>query len=418
MEMKKEVVVIGGGIIGVCSAFYLSEQGHTVTLIDKGDLNHGCSFGNAGMIVPSHVIPLAAPGMISQGMKWMLNSKSPFYVKPRFNRELISWGLKFRKSATQTHVDLSKTRLRDLSLLSKTLYQELAKESSEFYYQEKGLLMLFQGEKIAEEEIKAGELAKTLGLSVDFLSKEDLSKLETGTTVNAIGGVHYKSDAHLHPAKLMHYLIQRLVKNGVKLFQQTEVLEVVKQKNKITGVRTSGGLVSGDEFVFAGGAWSPQLSQQLNIQLPLLPGKGYSFTLSGRLERPKIPSILCEGKVAVTPMGNDLRFGGTMEITHVKDVVINKNRVQGIVNTIHSFYPTLNIEMPQAKDTWLGFRPCSPDGMPYIGRLSGLSNGIVATGHSMMGLSMGPATGFLVNEMISERTISLDMIGFNPERFS
>lgn len=415
--MEKEVIVIGGGIIGVCSALYLSEQGHRVTLIDRGDLNHGCSFGNAGMIVPSHVIPLAAPGMISQGMKWMLDAKSPFYVKPRISKELLSWGLKFRKAASQEHVDKSTVRLRDLSLLSKTLYRELAKECADFHYDEKGLLMLFQTEGQAEEEIKAGELAKSLGLEVDFLSKAEVDGLETGTSVNAIGGVYYKSDAHLHPSKLMAYLIQRLVRKGVTIFQRTEVQEVVKVNGAVTGVRTSSGLIAGDEFVFAGGAWSPQLTKQLNIRLPLLPGKGYSFTLSGRLERPKIPSILCEGKVAVTPMGTDLRFGGTMEITHVQDNAINRRRVEGIVTTIQSFYPSLSIEMPRSEDTWYGFRPCSPDGMPYIGRLSGLSNVIVATGHAMMGLSLGPATGFLVNELVSGRQINLDMAGFHPERY-
>ena len=414
--MGKQVVIVGGGIIGLSCAYYLSLDGHQVTLIDRGKIDSGCSFGNAGMIVPSHVIPLAAPGMISQGMRWMLNSKSPFYVKHRFSKELFSWGKNFYRSANEQHVNRSMPALRDLSILSKQLYQDLAKQSSEIAYEEKGLLMLFQTDKVAEEENHAGEIAKSLGLDVDFLSKDEVQQLESGVNVNAIGGVHFKSDAHLYPQKLMKFLLDTCRKNGVEFNEETEVKSIQLKNGKIDSVSTSSETISGDEFVIAGGSWSPELTKQLGIHLSLLAGKGYSFTLMNPKDRPAIPSILCEGKVAVTPMGTDLRFGGTMEITHVRDTKINQKRLQGIVETANSFYPEMNINFPKKEDQWFGFRPCSPDGLPYIGRSSKISNAIIATGHAMMGLSLGPATGLIVSSIVSEKKSPVPIELFHPDR--
>ena len=414
--MEKKVVIVGGGIIGLSSAYYLSQEGHQVTVIDRNKIDSGCSFGNAGMIVPSHVIPLAAPGMISQGMRWMLNSKSPFYVKPRLNKELLSWGKSFYKSANQQHVDRSMPALRDLSLLSKQLYQELAVQSSDIAYEEKGLLMLFQSDKVAEEETHAGEIAQSLGLDVDFLSKEEVQRLESGASINAIGGVHFKSDAHLYPHKMMQFLLETCRKNGVEFKEETEIESIKVENGKIQSISSSVETITGDEYVIAGGAWSSDLAKHLGVKLSLLAGKGYSFTLMNPSDRPSIPSILCEGKVAVTPMGDDLRFGGTMEITHVRDTRINQKRLQGIVETANSFYPEMNIQFPKKEDQWFGFRPCSPDGLPYIGRSSKISNALIATGHAMMGLSLGPATGTIVSSIIGERKSPVQIDRFHPDR--
>jgi D-amino-acid dehydrogenase len=414
--MGKKVVVIGGGIIGLSCAYYLSQDGHQVVLIDRGKIDSGCSFGNAGMIVPSHVIPLAAPGMIAQGMRWMLNSKSPFYVKPRLSKELISWGKNFYRSANEQHVERSMPALRDLSLLSKQLYQDLAKQSADIAYEEKGLLMLFQSEKVGEEEIHAGEIAKSLGLEVDILSKEEVQQLEQGTSVNAIGGVHFKSDAHLYPHKLMQFLLESCRKNGVEFKEETEVETINLRDNQIQSISTSTETISGDDYVIAGGSWSSSLAKQLGIKLSLLAGKGYSFTLMKPSKRPQIPSILCEGKVAVTPMGDDLRFGGTMEITHVRDTKINQKRLQGIVETANSYYPEMNVQFPRKEDQWFGFRPCSPDGLPYIGRSQKVSNAVIASGHAMMGLSLGPATGAIVSSIVGKNKLAISIENFHPDR--
>ncbi|WP_281635992.1 NAD(P)/FAD-dependent oxidoreductase [Flavobacterium marginilacus] len=404
----KKVSIIGGGIIGLCSAYYLAKEGYEVAVFDKSDMTDGCSYGNAGMIVPSHIIPLAQPGMIAQGIKWMFDSHSPFYVKPRLNLDLMKWGLQFYKHANLQHVEKAMPALCHLSLLSKELYQDFAKENHSFFYEEKGLLMLYKTDKTAEDMHHEGKLAEALGLEVDFLSKEEVSKLENGTVTSVIGGVHYKSDAHIYPQKFMQFIKEELYRLNVKIHLQTAVNDFVLKQNEITEIVTDKGTFATDEVILASGSWSPEIAKKLNVNISILPGKGYSFTLKDQSHKPSIPSILCEGKVAVTPMNNDIRFGGTMEITHTNDIKINKNRVQGIVNSINDFYPDLKIEMPKAEETWFGFRPCTPSGMPIIARDKKLKNLTLVTGHAMMGLSLAPGTGKIVTEIISGKRTSVD----------
>jgi D-amino-acid dehydrogenase len=404
----KKVSIIGGGIIGLCSAYYLAKEGYEVVIFDKSDMTDGCSYGNAGMIVPSHIIPLAQPGMIAQGMKWMFDSQSPFYVKPRVDMDLMKWGMQFYKHANKQHVEKAMPALCNLSLLSKELYQDFAKENNSFFYEKKGLLMLYKTDKTAEEIHHEGKLAQCFGLEVDFLSKEEVTKLETGTATDVIGGVHYKSDAHLYPQRFMEFIKEELNRLKVKIYDRTLVKDFVLKNNSITEVITDMGNFETDEVVLASGSWSPELAKKLNINISILPGKGYSFTLNNRIQKPAIPAILCEGKVAVTPMNNDIRFGGTMEITHTNDTKINQNRVRGIVNSINEFYPDLKIEMPAEEDTWFGFRPCTPSGMPIITRDKKIKNLTLSTGHAMMGLSLAPATGKIVSEIISGKATSVN----------
>ncbi len=402
----KSCVVIGGGINGLCVAYYLALEGHQVTVLDQSDMTDGCSYGNAGLVVPSHVIPLAQPGMIAQGFRWMLDSKSPFYVKPRFHKELFSWAWKFYRHSTRSHVERSMPLLRDLSLFSKELYRDLATKA-DFLYQEKGLLMLYQSEKVGNEEIEAGREAEQLGLEVNYLSAAQIADLESGVELNARGGVLYKSDGHLYPQKLMSFLKSELGTLGVKILKQSRVHDFKRRGSRIESVMVGDQEVRGDEFILCAGSWSPRLAKKLGIKLSILPGKGYSFDVQNNNHMPQVPAILCEGKVAVTPMGETIRFGGTMEITHVNDNKINSNRVEGILNTINDFYPELNIFSPKKEDTWHGFRPCTPTGLPIISRSKKVSNLVVATGHSMMGLSLGPVTGKLVEEMISGKSLSI-----------
>ena len=402
-------VIIGGGVIGLASGYYLARAGCRVTVLDKGDLNEGCSWGNAGMVVPSHIIPLAQPGMMQKGLKWLLDSRSPFYVQPRLSSELLRWGLAFMRHSTPGHVQRSMPLLRDLSLLSKELYRELAAEYPGILYEEKGLLMLYLTERVGEEEIRAGEAARRIGLEVDFLSKSELPSVETGAETAAIGGVHYQSDAHLYPNRLMEILKTAVAGMGVQLVPHATVHGFSVASNAVTHVLSSQGEFEADEVVIAAGAWTPELAKFLGSRIALLPGKGYSFTLQSPVQRPVIPSILCEGKVAVTAMGPDLRFGGTMEITHTHDTAIRSKRLEGILDTIRTFYPGLPVEAPPAKDVWYGFRPCTPSGLPLIGRSKKHKNVIIAAGHGMMGLSLAPATGKLVEELVLRKKPSVNI---------
>jgi D-amino-acid dehydrogenase len=186
----KHVIIIGGGIIGLSSAFYLQQSGCKVTVIDKDNFENNCSYGNAGYVCPSHFIPLAAPGIIWQGFKWMFNPKSPFYVKPSFNKALLDWGLNFAKSATEANVIKSAIPLRDISLLSQHEFEEWNKiPGFEFGYEHKGMLEVFQTEAVAKHAHHTIEKAHELGLDVSLLDYDDLQMLEPQAKINAIGAL-------------------------------------------------------------------------------------------------------------------------------------------------------------------------------------------------------------------------------------
>lgn len=409
--------IIGGGIIGLSSAYYLSKAGHHVTVIEQSDLTEGCSFGNAGMIVPSHIIPLAAPGMISKGIKWMFNSTSPFYVKPRLSGDLLKWGYYFYKSATKEHVERSANALKEISLLSKAMYKQMASELPfDFGYQEKGLLMLYQTKETEHEEIATAAQANAHDIEAHILTEAEIQKLEPNVKVKARGGIYFPGDAHITPQVFVAKLIQYLKEAGVVFQTSTTVHDFAIENNFIRQVKTERGDYTFDEVVIATGSWSGLLTKRLGISLPMQAGKGYSFTLNDVVKNTRIPSIFLEARVAVTPMENTLRFGGTMEITGI-DHRVNMNRVRGIVESIPNYYPEMKVNMPKVEEVWHGLRPCSPDGLPYIGRSSSLKNLVIASGHSMMGLSLGPGTGKLVSELLEHKKSSISLELFEPLRF-
>jgi D-amino-acid dehydrogenase len=413
-----KAVVIGGGIIGLSSAYYLNKNGWDVTVVDKTDMLDSCSYGNLGMIVPSHFVPLAAPGMVSQGIRWMLNNKSPFYVKPSLNMDLISWGLKFVKSATEKHVEDSAKHLLELNLYSKKLYEGLAMQPGfDFGLEKKGILMYYKTEKVGEEEVHLGEKARQMGLDVVALSNAEIQQLEPGIDLDVLGAVHYRCDAHLFPNHLIAQLLKSLKESGVQFKTHSAVQRVVREGKKITKLITSNGDVEGDVVVMAGGSWLPQLTKMAGVSISLMPGKGYSFTLIQPEKKLNVPAILCEARVAITPMNGGMRYGGTMEIAPVNSKV-NMNRVRGIVESVGKYFSNIHLKMPEEKDVWYGFRPCTPDGLPYLGYADKVENLLIAGGHAMSGLSLGPATGKVIADLASNKKVEVDIKAFDPARFS
>jgi D-amino-acid dehydrogenase len=416
--MAKNVLIIGGGIIGLSSAFYLRQQGFDVTVVDQGDMRDGCSYGNAGYICPSHFVPLAAPGIIGQGIKWMFNSKSPFYIQPRLNGELIRWGWNFVKSANKSHVERSAIPLRDIALLSKKLYEEwVSLPGFDFAYEPKGLLDLFKTEANAHHAEHAVKDAQALGLDARLLNKEEVTAMLPGTPIDIIGAVYYGCDAQLYPNKLMADLIGYLKNNGVKFELNRAITGFSFNGKNISAVHAGEASFNPDHVVLAAGSWSGIIAKQLHINLPMVGGRGYSVTLENAPYKFNYPVILSEARVAISPMnGNKLRFGGTMEITGM-NAPPRLNRVQGILESVKNYFPGYDIPMPSKEGIWYGYRPCSADGMPYIGNTSRFNNLTVGTGHSMLGLSLGAATGKLVGELVAGSKTSMDLTPFRVERF-
>ncbi len=415
-----KVVIIGGGIIGLSSAFYMQKSGWEVTVLDKGDFSDNCSYGNCGYICPSHFIPLATPGIVKQGLKWMWNSKSPFYVQPRLDWNLINWGLKFVRSATKDHVKTAAEPLRDIAIISKREYESwLAIPGFDFAYEQKGLLEIFQTEAGGEHARHTVEKAHELGLAdTKMLTKDELQALEPHTRINGMGAILFNCDAHCYPNKLMQNLMIYLKRQGVKLIPNQEVIQFEKGGGKINKVFTADSIYEPDEVVIATGSWGRQTAKLLAVKIPLMPGRGYSVTLENSPYKVNYPAVLLEGRAAITPMdGNKIRFGGTMEITSHKTPP-RMNRVQGILDAVKRFYPDFDVPLPAKEKIWYGYRPCSADGLPYIGRVKKYNNLIVATGHSMLGLSLGAGTGKLVDEIISGKETSMGISAFDPVRFS
>lgn len=420
MPSPKTILIIGGGVIGLCTAYYAMQQGHRVVIVERGAPDHdSCSLGNAGMIVPSHFTPLATPGMISYGLRAMWNPESPFYIRPQLNRELIEWGLKFRRAATPQRVARAEPLLRDLNLASRQCYIELANEwRNEFGLAQKGLLMLCKTEHALHDEAATAARANQLGIPAEVLTLKQTMQLEPKVTMDIAGAVYFPKDCHLSPRHFIAGLTRQVEANGAQFYWDTEVTGWRTNGGCIEAVHTANRELQADEYVIAGGAWSPQIARGLGVKLPMQAGKGYSLTLPKPRQMPERCAIFVEARLAVTPMPMDgaLRFGGTMEIAGL-DESINPARVRGIVNAVPKYLPEFSTQDFAGVKPWRGLRPVSPDGLPYVGRIRNHPNLSVATGHAMMGLSLGPITGKLMAELLSDGTPSLDITLLDPHRF-
>jgi D-amino-acid dehydrogenase len=413
--MSKKVVIIGGGIMGVCSAYFLHKEGHEVTIIDKSNFSSGASFVNAGYITPSHIISLAAPGIITKGLKWMFNPASPFYVKPRLDKDFLRWAWAFKRSATKKKVEQSIPVIKDINILSRELY--IAMKSSgdlDFHYEHKGLLMAYKHDKAGEQEWEVGKKAIQLGLKVENLTAKEVEALEPKANLNIKGAVYFHSDAHMTPGSFMKNMLSYLRENGVTILAEEEVKDIIISNNSIKKVVTNKQEITADEFVMAAGSWSPIISKKLGIKMLLQPGKGYRINVAQETNI-TIPAVLLEAKVAVTPMDGFTRFSGTMEIDKINHK-INPIRVNAIANSASKYYHGLQISTQDKEAAQCGLRPVTPDGLPYIGKTSQYNNLTFATGHAMMGWSLGPATGKLVSEIVSDKKASLDLNPFHIQR--
>lgn len=413
--MSKEVVIIGGGIIGLCSAYYLQKEGCAVTIIDQSGMTKGASFVNAGYITPSHIIPLSAPGMITKGLKWMFDTASPFYVKPRLDKDFLQWAWAFKKSATASKVEKAIPIIKEINILGRALYEEI-KQSGDFnfHYERKGLLMLYKTDKAGEEEWEVGQRAIKEGLNVNHITAEEVKKMEPNAAIDCKGAVYFDSDAHMTPKEFMAEMVSYLKEKGVTFYTHEKVQDLVISKDAIKEVMTTKRKLKADEVLIAAGSWSPLLTRKLGVKIPIQAGKGYRINTE-RETGITIPALLVEAKVAVTPMNGFTRFAGTMELAGINDT-INPKRVKAISKSVSNYYQGLSLTKEEEATADFGLRPCSPDGLPYIGRTHKYKNLIIASGHAMMGWSLGPPTGKLVSEIISDKKLSLDIKPFHPER--
>ena len=410
-----DVLVLGGGIVGVCSAHYLAARGKSVTLLERGEIASGCSAGNAGFVCPSHSIPLAQPGVIAKGLKWMFDPDSPFYIKPRFSPALFSWLWKFRAACTEERVRRVMTVLRDLHCESVELFEELSRTPGlAFGWTRRGILSLYRTGHAFEGGLKESAALQEIGVPSRSLTPEEIAARVPRARPGLAGAIHFPGDAHLDPLAFVRGLATHVGSRGVDVRTGTEVTGFATSGRRITAVRTAQGEFAADQIVLAAGSWSPSLARELRLRIPVQPAKGYSITFPRPDGAPSVPLLLAEAKVGVTPIGDRLRLAGTLELAGL-DLTINERRVEAIRRGAGTFLDGL--EGAATGDVWRGLRPCTPDGLPILGRSPAFDNLILATGHAMIGVSLGPVTGALVAQIACGEPTDIDLTVLKPERF-
>lgn len=413
---KVDVLIIGGGSIGLNCAYYLLKSGRKVAIVESKEIAKGSSSGNAGHIVPSHIIPLAAPGIIGTTLKWMLDPKnSPFGMKVSLDPKYISWLTRFALACNEANVQRAIPPLNSLGQLStKNFAQMLAEEKFDCHYQQAGLLFLYKTEEAFKDGRHEAELMRKYGIPAEVLDKGTLHDREPAARDDVVGGVYFTGDANLNPALFLKLLGERVRSMGAEIFENTPVTGFDVADGNIHAVKTSTGDFEANEIVLAAGAWTPVVARDLRLNIPVQSARGYSMTMSATKVMPRHALLLGERRVAVSPMGDLLRFTGRLELSNI-DTTVNAKHVAGIERAVRE-YIHLD-EKLTVHETWAGLRPTTPDGMPIIGRSPHYRNLILATGHAMLGLSLGPGTGQVVAELVNGWQTAFDLNPLRAERF-
>lgn len=416
MTESSSVLIIGGGVIGVCSAYYLAEQGVDVVLVEKGEICSGASYGNAGLLTPSHVVPLSAPGVLTQGLKWMLDSDSPFYIKPRIDAQLLSWLWRFYRSCNQTHLRAAMPVIRALSQRSMELFIEIvATENIDCGFHQNGWIQLFATQAGLNEGREEANLASEVGVEARFLSTEEIRAINPHLSKFLVGAINYPGDGHLEPGAFVTGLADVLRSKGVRIHTSHQVRNIEFGSGDTISIDTNRGAFEASQLVLATGWWSPDLARSTGVSIPVQPAKGYGIILARPADFAETPFLLGEASVGVTPMGDKLRLAGTLELAG-PDMAITQRRVDAIRRQALQYFPELDTSDPI--EIWRGMRPCSPDGLPIIGRTQSHPNLIIATGHGMLGVTQGPCTGKLVADIIAGGPTEIEIEPFTPNRFA
>jgi D-amino-acid dehydrogenase len=413
---KTDVLIIGGGSIGLNCAYYLLKSGRKVTLVESKTIAMGSSSGNAGHIVPSHIIPLAAPGIVGTALQWMLDPKnSPFGMRISLDPAYISWLVQFMLACSRSNVQRAIPPLKSLGQLSANNFaQMIAGERFDCHYQEKGLLFLYRTADGFKDGQHEAELMQKHGIPADVLDKAALHDREPAALDAVLGGVHFTGDAHLNPGLFLKLLGERVRALGAEIFENTPVTGFDAAHGNIRAVRTCAGDFEADEIVLAAGAWTPVVAHDLRLAIPVQSARGYSLSMSALKVMPRHALLLAERRVAVSPLGDLLRFTGRLELSDLATTV-NASRIAGIERAVREYIHV--DDKLDIHDTWAGLRPTTPDGLPIIGRSTRYRNLILATGHAMLGLSLGPGTGQVVSDLVNGKEAAFDLSPLRAERF-
>jgi D-amino-acid dehydrogenase len=411
-----ETIIVGAGIIGIACAHYLAKAGVPVTVIDRGAVASGCSHGNCGYICPSHVLPLTEPGAIRTALRSLFAPQSPFRVRPRLSPALWNWMWQFARRCNERQMLAAGQHLKSILDSSMAEYRQLmAAESLDCEWRESGLLYVLRSERALFEMAETDKfLTEHFGLAARRIEGRDLSALDPALLPGLAGAFHYEGDASVRPDLLNACWARRLRERGVTFLEHCELQRIIKSNGRITALQTSQGDLAAERFVFATGAWSTRLSSQLQCRIPIQPGKGYSVTMSRPDPCPRLPMLFPEHRVGVSPFAQGYRLGSIMEFAGY-DASIPPRRIEQLQESAkHYLVAPVG---PGERQTWYGWRPMTWDSLPIIGRAPRLANAWLATGHNMLGMTLAPATGRLIAELIEDRSPHIDPAPYSPARF-
>lgn len=409
------VVIVGGGVIGICCAYSLATDGIPVVLLERDEICSGCSFGNLGLLATSHSIPLASPSAVSNAARWMLDPESPFAVQWRMDKSLYKWLWQFLKASRTARVQAATADLFKLVQASVNLFKEHGR-SGEFAFglEQHGLLELFSTAKAFAEARQSAGMLRRVGLRIDLLEGQEVKAIEPAAAATVVGALLYHDDCHVSPAAFVGGLAALAQKAGAVIHEKCEVVNFTVSNDAITGVETRRGTYNPSTVVLAAGSASAGLARALSLEMLVQPARGYTFTVPREGAWPMHPLMFAEAKVLVTPMGDKLRIGGTLELA-ATDSPVNLRRACSVTKRLNEY-----LDRPISIDgtePWAGYRPCSPDGFPIIGWSTKYSNLFYATGHGMLGVTLGPITGQITSQLVRGlgSPIELDMV--SPDRF-
>ena len=392
--MKKDVIIIGGGVVGLMSAYMLHHAGRSVTVIDQGDITDSTSFGNAGLISPFEKQPLSTPGIVVDTLRLMLQGKSPVILNPTLDLHLYRWLLRFIRSATPERVRRTMILFEKYGELSVDLYQTIMRDHHlDFDFHRDGLLMVYTEAKNFHQRIR--------GIQDDehyaILTTEQTHQYLPFINDQISGGLLLKRNAHLDPAKMMRTLKKHLEDEGVSFVLNEEIMHLDFEGDRLAHIRSAHNHYSANTYVLATGAQT-SLAQQAGKELMLTPAKGYSITFEmEEALRPKVSSIFSELFIACTPRRDDVRLTSKLELGSHNPKVLEK-RINSIVKTLKKYTQDFEIKNPKP---WAGFRPLPPNDMPLIGRDERYRNLVYATGLGWLGISFGPAIGHIISRLIT-----------------
>ena len=412
---KTEILILGGGVIGLSCALFLLRAGRSVTVLDQGVVGHGSSRGNCGTITPSH-LPLHAPGTVAKALKWMLRRDAPFYVKPTLDPELLVWMLNFAQLCNPRDFRRTAHVKTELLLRSRERLGALIRdEKLDCEFADSGTLYVWREAQALAAAHRDYAMLREVGVPVDLLDGAALRAKEPALKDGMAGGHWHSGDARLRPDRFVAELARVVRAAGGNILEQTAVQGFRSDGQRIAGVVTAQGEIAAAEVVLALGAWSPLVGRQLDLRLPIQPGKGYSITYSRPQHAPRIPLVLQERSVCVTAWGSGYRLGSTMEFSGY-DSTLNQRRLDALKRGAAEYLE--EPEGPAIEEQWYGWRPMTYDDLPIIGRAPAFSNLMLATGHGMLGVSLSAITAQLVTELLTGQPPSLDPLPCSPARFT